>query len=107
MMDKFQRALARFVALAAILIGATIALMLAAVTLVAGLVVGATVAVAAWFGLRASRRAVPGGRGSAGRARDLTVIDIEMRELQPGEQSRAATGRFDEGSRPGTGGPRR
>jgi hypothetical protein len=86
-MDKFQRALARFAAIAALVFGALVAITVAIVTVLTGLVIGTLAMAAAWLGMR-SRRAVPGARRPAGRPgpRDLTVIDVEMREVAPGER---------------------
>ena len=99
MLVTLQRAIARVAAVAALVLGATVALFLAAITVVAGLVLGLIASLAAWFGLRANRRAGSGFPGTGGQAgpqrRDSstptgTVIDVEMREISRDGQARPA-----------------
>ncbi|NLD70454.1 MAG: hypothetical protein GX644_16775 [Limnobacter sp.] len=89
MMQTIQRLLARIAAVTAIALGAVLALMLAGFTLIAGLVVGLIAMLAAWFGTRSLRGpgAADRGPGEAGR-REITVIDVEMREIDetPGDR---------------------
>jgi hypothetical protein len=88
MFATLQRLLARTAAIAAILFGAAVAIVLATITLIAGLVIGAIAAAAAWLGMR-SRRGIPGAEGRPGRERPAegAVIDVEMRELPAGRRA--------------------
>jgi hypothetical protein len=95
MLVRLQRAIARVAAISALILGAVAALFLAAMTLAAGLVIGLVATLAAWFGLRARRRAqgVPGAGGPAADRfgprpeRGGTVIDVEMREISSGNEA--------------------
>ena len=99
MMQTLQRLLARIAAVTAIALGAVLGLMLAGFTLVAGLVVGLVALIAAWFGARSLRG--PGAAGGTER-RDVTVIDVEMREI---DDAPAGSGTpHDRRHAPGSGG---
>ncbi|MFA7664797.1 MAG: hypothetical protein WCY32_01605 [Burkholderiaceae bacterium] len=92
MFDTLQRAVARIAAFAAFVFGALVAVFLAAITLAAGLVIGLVATIAAWFGTRRLRKhlseaARQGGPGTHG-GNDGRVIDIEMREIEPGSTDR-------------------
>lgn len=87
MTEFLQRLLVRAAAIAAILFGALVTIVLAGFTLIAGLVIGLFLTLASWLGMRpgAARR---GGRGATARPQDSRpaddgVIDIEMREIEP------------------------
>jgi hypothetical protein len=88
-----QRLLVRAAAIAAILFGAMVTLVLAFFTLLAGLVIGLFLTLASWLGMRPR---APRGGGWPGTKRagrppdaDQTVIDIEMREIErPGGADR-------------------
>ncbi|TXL66985.1 hypothetical protein [Zeimonas arvi] len=90
MIAMLQRALARVAAVAALLLGAALAVVLGLFTLLSGLAIGLVAAIAAWFGARGRRSASQGpadgpfGRGSAGSRPGGAVIDVEMREIEPG-----------------------
>lgn len=82
-MTRFLRTLARRVAaVAAIVAGVLLAAVFAVLALAATLTMGVVVWLASRFGLHASRRP----HASAGRT-DRDVIDVEMREVEPGEQA--------------------
>jgi hypothetical protein len=88
-----QRLLVRAAAIAAILFGAIVTLVLAAFTLLAGLVIGLFLTLASWLGMRPGARRHDDRAGAprspgAGRSDD-DVIDIEMREIgRPDAQGR-------------------
>jgi hypothetical protein len=98
MIAMIQRALARVAAIAALLLGAALAVVLGLFTLLSGLAIGLVAAIAAWFGARGRRSASQGpadgpfGRGSAGGRPEGTVIDVEMREIEPGSTREPASG---------------
>jgi len=93
MLASLQRLIARIAAIAAIVLGAAVAIVLALVTLVSGLLIGSVVAVAAWFGARSRRRDGRGpfdrgGPGGQPPREGGTVIDVEMREVDRDEPPR-------------------
>jgi hypothetical protein len=94
MIAMIQRALARVAAIAALLLGAALAVVLGLFTLLSGLAIGLVAAIAAWFGMRGRRGGPQGpgggpfGAGSGGRRPEGTVIDVEMREIEPGATRR-------------------
>jgi len=77
--DRLIALLQRVAAVAALAFGALLAALFAALALAAALAIGAAVWLANRFGLRATRPPPP--------ARAQDVIDVEMREVEPGEQS--------------------
>lgn len=86
MARQLQRMLARAAAIGAVLAGGALAFVLAALTLVVGLLIGLFVTAAAWFGARSPRPGAGGVFGSPPAARNDEVIDVDMREIGPGEQ---------------------
>ena len=80
MIDALRTLLRRLAALAALIVGALLAALFAALTLTAALAIGAALWLAGRFGLRATRRA-PGPA-----APGADVIDVEMREIAPGDE---------------------
>jgi len=115
MIHSLQRLLARIAAVAAILLGAALALVLAIFTLFAGLVIGLFATIAAWFATRSRGGQPRSGPGPFGRPdsrppaqtqgrpdgrRDDTVIDVEMREIDgPKEQPKTGENSDDPASR--------
>jgi len=103
MIHSLQRLLARIAAVAAILLGAALALVLAIFTLFAGLVIGLFATVAAWLATRSrggQPRSGPGPFSRPDGRRDDTVIDVEMREIDgPKEQPKTGENSDDPGSR--------
>ena len=88
MIDALRRLLRRLAALAALIVGALLAALFAALMLAAALAIGAALWLAGRFGLRATRRA-PGPAAPRG-ADASDVIDVEMREIAPGDEQPAA-----------------
>lgn len=85
MSNFFQRLLLRAAAIAAILFGAILTMVLAAFTLLAGLLIGLFLTLASWLGMRPRARrhdARAGATPAPGTARSDDVIDIEMREIE-------------------------
>lgn len=86
MTQFLQRLLVRAAAIAAILFGAIVTLVLAAFTLLAGLVIGLFLTLASWLRMRPGARRHDDRAGaprSPGPGRsDDDVIDIEMREIE-------------------------
>ncbi len=91
-MTRFlQRLLVRAAAIAAILFGAAATLVLAFFALLAGLAIGLFMMLASWLGMRPRAQGGHGGEGGrtgtprpgAAPGADETVIDVEMREIQP------------------------
>ena len=109
MIAMIQRAIARAAAVAALLLGAALAMVLAVFTLFSGLLIGVVATIAAWFGARARHdrsQGQSGGGGPFGRRPDRrpegTVIDVDMREIEPGNVDRAESGPdADSAARPG------
>ncbi len=87
MIRWLQRLLMRTVAIAVILFGAVVAVVLAVITLVSGLIIGLGLTFAARLAARrrgrgfADHSAAPGSRPGEEPGRNVTVIDVEMREV--------------------------
>lgn len=82
MIDFLRTLLRRVIAVAALLFGALLAALFAALTLAAALAIGAALWLGNRFGLRATRREPQGPEAPRGH----DVIDVEMREIEPGQQ---------------------
>ena len=83
MIDFLRTLLRRIVAVAALLFGALLAAIFAALTLAAALAIGSALWLANRFGMRAARREPKGPEAPRGH----DVIDVEMREIAPDNQA--------------------
>lgn len=81
MIDALRTLLRRLAAVAALVVGALLAAVFAALALAAALAIGAALWLAGRFGMRAMRR--PQGPAAP---RGDEVIDVEMREIEPGRE---------------------
>ena len=82
MISTLQRFAVRFAAGVAIAFGAIIALAVAVFVAVSALALGIAAAIAGWFGLRSLKRQQTRRAGSeSNRTEGVTVIDVEMREI--------------------------
>ena len=113
MIRWLQRLLVRSVAIAVIVFGAVVAIVLAMFTLVSGLVIGLGLTLAAKLGARPrggrfrDRGAASGPGPEDPPGREITVIDVEMREIsdRDGKAADDASGAppRDSSGRSGTG----
>ncbi len=76
-----QRLLARAVAVAVIVVGALVGVFVATFVAVSALVLGLAAFIAGWFGTRSLRRRSTQPPRSERENGSVTVIDIEMREI--------------------------
>jgi hypothetical protein len=83
MIDFLRTLLRRTTAVAALLFGALLAALFAALALAAALAIGAALWLGSRFGMRAARREPKGPETPRGQ----DVIDVEMREIGPDEQA--------------------
>jgi hypothetical protein len=88
MIETLQRLAARLAAGVAIALGAVIALAIAFFVAISAIALGIVAAIAGWLGLRSlRRRQVPGADVARDARETVTVIDVDMREIVPGDEA--------------------